>query len=146
MKASVIICTYNRAACLAAVLESLSRLVVPVDFDWEVLIVDNNSADSTKTVCEPFVHQHPGRFRYMFESQQGKSFALNTGVREARGRLIAFTDDDVTVHPDWLTHIVDTMEKFSCAGVGGRIVPIWTVPKPDWLETEGPNRLMNAVV
>lgn len=146
MQASIIICTYNRAGRLAAVLESLSRLVVPVGFDWEVLIVDNNSADSTKTVCESFVSQDPGRFRYVFESRQGKSFALNTGVREARGQVIAFTDDDVTVHPDWLMHLMHTMERFSCAGVGGRVVPVWTVPKPDWLETEGPHKLMNAVV
>jgi glucosyl-dolichyl phosphate glucuronosyltransferase len=146
MKISVIIATYNRSDMLAIALESLVQLTVSPDFEWEVLIVDNNSKDSTKAVANSFVTKQPRRFRYIFEPQQGKSFALNTGVREARGELIAFTDDDVTVHPDWLMQLVDTMSRFDCAGVGGRIVPVWTVPRPDWLETEGPNKLMSAVV
>ena len=146
MNASIIVCTYNRAEWLPEALESLRQLAVPADFEWEVLVVDNKSTDSTKEVCESFARKYPGRFRYIFEGRQGKSFALNTGIREAKGEMLAFTDDDVTVHADWLTELAATFEKFGCAGVGGKIVPVWTVPKPDWLEMEGPHKLMNAVV
>jgi len=146
MKASIIVCTYNRAELLAKALESLSQLAAPSNFEWEVLIVDNRSTDSTRTVSESFAGKYPGRFRYFFEGRQGKSFALNTGVNKAQGELLVFTDDDVTVHPDWLTELLATTEKFGCVGVGGKIVPVWDIPKPNWLEMEGPYRLMNAVV
>lgn len=146
MKISVIIATYNRSDMLAVALQSLTQMTVPPDFDLEILIVNNNSTDSTQAVAESFVARHPVRFRYIFEPQQGKSFALNTGVAAARGDILAFTDDDITVHPNWVVELCRTIEAFRCAGVGGKIVPVWNVPKPDWLEMEGPHRLMNAVV
>jgi glycosyltransferase involved in cell wall biosynthesis len=146
MKASVIIATYNRADMLAVALESLAQMTIPPSLGWEVLIVDNNSRDSTQAVCESFVQKYRESFRYIFEARQGKSFALNTGVACARGDILAFTDDDVTVHPNWIVELLKTMERFHCAGVGGKIVPVWSTPKPDWLEIEGPRRLMNAVV
>jgi hypothetical protein len=49
---------------------------------------------------------------------------------------VAFTDDDVSLVPDWLAIISRTFEEFSCMGVAGRIVPTWSHPKPDWLEME----------
>jgi len=146
MKASVIVCTYNRADLLAEALESLARMTLPADTDWEILVVDNNSNDATKNVCELFSARYHGRFRYIFEKRQGKSFALNTGVAQAKGELLAFTDDDITAHPQWLSELIAAFDRFGCAGIGGRIVPVWNIPKPYWLEMEGPNRLMNAVV
>jgi glucosyl-dolichyl phosphate glucuronosyltransferase len=146
MKISVIIATYNRSDMLAVALESLIRMTVRAGVEWQVLIVDNNSKDSTKAVAESFVAKYPERARYIFEAQQGKSFALNTGIAAARGDILAFTDDDVTVHPDWIIEMCSTFETFHCAGVGGKIVPVWNIPKPDWLEMDGPYKLMNAVV
>jgi GT2 family glycosyltransferase len=146
MKASIILCTYNRAKLLEVALESLLQLAVLRELEWEVLVVDNNSSDSTKDVTKSFSDKDPQRFRYIFEGRQGKSFALNRGVKEAKGEIVVFTDDDVTVDSHWLSRLLDTIETFSCAGVGGRIVPVWNIPKPDWLEMDGPYRLMNAVV
>ena len=68
-----------------------------------MLVVDNNSSDQTREVVEEFADRYPGRFRYLFEPQPGKSYALNSGIREARGTVLAFIDDDVTVEPSWLT-------------------------------------------
>jgi glycosyltransferase involved in cell wall biosynthesis len=146
MKISVIIATYNRSDMLAVALQSLTQMTVPPDLDFEILIVNNNSRDSTQAVADSFVRRNPACFRYIFEPRQGKSFALNTGVAAARGGILAFTDDDITVHPDWAVELCRTIETFRCAGVGGKIVPVWNVPKPDWLEMEGPHKLMNAVV
>ena len=146
MNASVLVCTYNRAEMLAASLRSLAQLSVPPEFAWEVLIVDNNSTDNTRGVAEAFAAEFPGRFRYVFESRQGKSFALNTAIREARGEILAFTDDDATVDQRWLAELIAAIEKFDCAGVGGKIVPVWDSTKPDWLVLDGPYKLMDAVV
>jgi GT2 family glycosyltransferase len=74
--------------------------------------------------------------RYLFEPEPGKSFALNTGVRAARGDLLAFTDDDVLVDRHWLTSLEKIFAQFDCIGVAGRVVPVWWEPKPEWLELE----------
>lgn len=137
-KASIIICTWNRAQSLDATLASLEASLVPPDIEWEVLVVDNNSTDDTWKVCESFVAKNPRRFRYLLEKQQGKSFALNSGIREVRGDILVFTDDDVTVHQEWISEIVAIFRAYDCAGVGGQVIPVWKCKQPAWLELDGP--------
>ena len=135
--------TYNRAASLRATLESLATLSSPDNLSWELLVVDNNSNDSTLQVVEQFADNSSFPVRYIFERRQGKSSALNAGVAQARGRIIAFTDDDVSLHPDWLSEIKSTFERFDCAAVAGRIIPVWDQPKPDWLDMRGQFAVVN---
>src|SRR5215471_7732195 len=104
MNITVILCTYNRCKSLAKALASTAALKLPDSIEWEVLVVDNNSRDQTCEVVREFITRYPGRFRYFFEPQPGKSYALNSGIREARGTVLAFIDDDVTVEPSWLTN------------------------------------------
>jgi GT2 family glycosyltransferase len=102
--------------------------------------VDNNSTDQTRAVVESFSVRRPDRFRYIFEGRQGKSNALNAGIQNARGEILALTDDDVTVHPDWVAQIWEAFQEFDCSGVGGRIVPVWSCPQPAWIDFDGPFR------
>jgi len=146
MRLSVIICTWNREASLRETLCSLQQSRFPVATTWEVLIVDNNSTDGTRAVCQQFVEQNPERYRYISEKRQGKSFALNAGVENAKGQILAFTDDDVQVHPDWLTETLRVFETHACVGVGGKIVAVWNSDKPHWLTDEGPYKFMPAIV
>src|SRR5271165_2674235 len=97
MKLSAVLCTYNRCRSLRRALESLSVSILPESIEWEVLVVDNNSSDQTEAVVEDFSRRYPGRFRYLFEPRQGKSYALNAAILAARGDVLAFTDDDVAV-------------------------------------------------
>jgi glucosyl-dolichyl phosphate glucuronosyltransferase len=137
MKITVVLCTYNRCQCLTNTLESVSSLEPPGANEWEVLVVDNNSSDHTREVVGNFCRSHPGRFRYLFEAQQGKSYALNTGIREARGDIVAFIDDDVAAEPTWLKNLTGAMCDEKWAGAGGRILPEWTSPPPRWLPRDG---------
>jgi glycosyltransferase involved in cell wall biosynthesis len=146
MRLSVIICTWNRAELLDHTLNSLAKSALPNDTEWELIIVDNNSTDETAAVCQEFLRQNPQRYRYMVEKRQGKSFALNTGIDNARGRILSFTDDDVIVDPAWLAETVQMFESSPCIAVGGRIVPLWNSKKPAWLTTEGPYKLLPAIV
>jgi len=137
MKITAILCTYNRCQKLAKVLESLAASVVPESDEWEILVVDNNSPDQTRSVVEEFVRRFPGHFRYVFEAQQGKSYALNTGIGEAHGDVLEFVDDDVTVEPNWLYNLASDLRSGEWAGSGGRIlVPPGFIPPP-WLALEG---------
>lgn len=138
---SVIICTYNRCQMLRATLENLAESIVPDSFDWKVIVVDNNSTDDTRKIVEAISSKHIGRFQYVFEPAPGKSYALNTGIRVARGEILAFVDDDVTVEPTWLRNLTASFSTNGWAGVGGRTLTATTIKTPDWLALEGPHSL-----
>jgi glucosyl-dolichyl phosphate glucuronosyltransferase len=133
MNITVILCTHNRCQSLAKALASAAALRVPESVKWEVLVVDNSSSDQTRQVVREFASQYPGRFRYLFEPQPGKSYALNSAIREARGTVLAFIDDDVTVEPTWLTNLTATLCSGEWAGAGGRILPDKSFSPPRWL-------------
>ena len=133
MKITVIVCTYNRCRTLEKALSSVAASALPESIEWEVLVVDNNSRDQPRDVVEDFCTRSPGRFRYLFEPHQGKSYALNTGIREARGDVLAFMDDDVTVESTWLQNLTAALCSREWAGAGGRILPQWPCAPPSWL-------------
>ena len=137
MKFSVVIATYNRAADLRETLASLARLS-PRD-SWEVIVVDNNSTDATRQVVETSATHFPVELRYLFEPRQGRSPALNAGIGNARGSIIATTDDDVRVPADWLDRGADALAASGGDYVGGRVLPIWGGSRPTWL-SNGPGK------
>ena len=133
MDITVILCTHNRNESLAKALASVAIQELPQNVEWEILVVDNNSKDQTAKVVEKFASQYPGRFRYLFEPQPGKSFALNEGIEAAQGSILAFVDDDVAVEPTWLANLTTKLRTEDWVGAGGRIVSDWNSPIPRWL-------------
>jgi glycosyltransferase involved in cell wall biosynthesis len=131
MKFSIIIPTYNRADELRETIQSIGKLNVVGD--WELLVVDNKSTDQTRVVVEAESASFPAQLRYLFEPEQGRYAALNTGIRAAKGSIIATTDDDARVEPDWLTRAAAGLDALGCDYVGGKVLPIWKGPRPEWL-------------
>jgi glucosyl-dolichyl phosphate glucuronosyltransferase len=131
MKFSIIIATYNRAADLTETLNSLAQL--EVGDEWEVIIVDNNSTDNTRNVVTEAAMVFPVPLRYLYESEQGRSAALNTGIKAALGEIIATTDDDVRVSPDWLRNAEVALQRLECDYLGGKALPIWGGVRPKWI-------------
>jgi glycosyltransferase involved in cell wall biosynthesis len=126
---------------LSKALQSIAASEMPTSAAWEVLVVDNNSRDQTREVVDNLGRRDPGRFRYLFESKPGKSHALNAGIREAHGDILAFIDDDVTVEKNWLHNLTAALDGNAWAGAGGRILPQKTFSPPPWLPLEGPNNM-----
>jgi glycosyltransferase involved in cell wall biosynthesis len=145
MDISIILCTYNRSQSLITVLENIQRLNGFPQITWETLVVDNNSTDETNAVVTRFVNNGRGNVRYIFEGRQGKSYALNTGIEAARGDILAFTDDDVIIDPNWLLNIKKTFGQYDCAGIGGKIIPVLPEKKPSWLRTDTLHPFMSAL-
>ena len=136
MKLSIIIASYNRAESLGHFLDQISDQVVPSTVDWECLIVDNNSTDQTHEVISRFAGQNPRRFRYLLEARQGKSAALNRGIRESAGDLLVFTDDDCIPRSDWLASIAHEFgDHPSLAAIGGRVELYNQLDKPVSIRT-----------
>ena len=130
MKLSIIIASYNRAESMLKFLQELSRQVVPEGVDWEVIVVDNNSTDGTKSMIAPLVEANPRRYKYLQESRQGKSIALNTGLLGATGEILVFTDDDCIPDSKWLATIAREFDADPVLGVLGGRVELFD--KQDW--------------
>ena len=133
LRASVLVCTYNRADLLREMLESLRTVQSPRA--WDVVVVDNNSSDHTRAVVENFARVFPVPLTYVFEARQGKSYALNTGIQVSGADIIVFTDDDVRVGPGWLDAACSTLdEQMHVDYTGGPVRPIWGGTPPVWLD------------
>lgn len=131
MEFSIIIPTYNRADELRETIRSLAKLQVAGG--WELLVVDNNSPDHTRAVVDAEIASFPAPLRYLFEPEQGRYAALNTGIRAAQGKIIATTDDDARVEPEWLTRAAAGLDALGCDYVGGKVLPLWKGERPAWL-------------
>jgi glycosyltransferase involved in cell wall biosynthesis len=135
MKFSIVIATYNRGQDLRETMRSLATLS-PAE-NWEVIVVDNNSKDDTARVVAEAADTFPVALHYLFEQEQGRCAALNTGIRAAKGEIIVTTDDDVRVQPDWLDRAADSLSKLNCDYVGGKVIPMWQGNRPEWLPNRG---------
>ena len=144
--ATVIICTHNRADRLAFVLADLAMMEVSAGTSWEIVVVDNCSSDHTKAVIDSARAASVVPMLYHYEERKGKSHALNSALELAQGKYLFFTDDDVRIDPGWLQAGLDVFSRYGCVGIGGRTVPVWECPVPNWYAVEGPYRLMGAIV
>ncbi|WP_439506471.1 glycosyltransferase [Sediminibacterium sp.] len=134
LEISIVICTYNRARYLPAALESLYDQQLSKEV-YEVIVVNNNSSDNTAIVCKEFIANHQdAQFIYLNESNQGASFARNTGAAIAKAPLLCFMDDDAIAHPNYLLLIIDFFKHYPDAGgLGGRIIPKYIPSEPEWM-------------
>ncbi|MBO4469989.1 MAG: glycosyltransferase family 2 protein [Bacteroidales bacterium] len=130
---SVIICTYNRERYIAQALERVSKTEFA---DYEILVVNNNSTDSSEAKIQAFMEANPAvPVRYFVETKQGLSNARNRGMAEARGDVFVFLDDDSLVQGDYLRTLDEYLTMNPQADAfGGRIEPLFDeCPRPKWL-------------
>lgn len=124
MDFTVAICTYNGATRIPAVLDCLQRQIVE-GIRWEVLVVDNNSSDETKAIAMDYARRwrEDCELRYVFEGQQGTSFARLKAVNVAQSQdLIGFLDDDNLPAENWVTEAYRFGQQHPQAGAYGGII------------------------
>lgn len=114
---SLVICTRNRTASLARLLNSVEQLIYP---DFEVLVIDNAPTDNSTAELLAVSFPH---FRYILEPRPGLDHARNRGILEGRGEIIAFTDDDTVVDPYWLRALAASFETGDIMAVTGLVLP-----------------------
>jgi glycosyltransferase involved in cell wall biosynthesis len=129
---SVAVCTRDRANMLARCLTAMAGMAVPPGVAWEIVVVDNGSGDDTRSVAAAFRDRLP--IRAVSEAEPGLSRARNRAIDSARGRYIAWTDDDALVDRDWLAaYAAATVRWPEAALFGGPIVPELEGTPPAWL-------------
>jgi glycosyltransferase involved in cell wall biosynthesis len=115
--ASVIIPVYNAEATIGECIRSLLSLEYPKD-RLELIVVDNASTDRTRMILEGFGNQ----IRILSQVKRGAAAARNTGIRQASGACIAFTDADCKVEPGWLRHLLPPLGDPAVGITGGEIL------------------------
>ena len=132
---SVIICTYNRERYIYNVLQSIAEGNLSKE-SYEIVLVDNNSSDNTKGECDRFMADYPEiRLHYCIEPNQGLSYARNCGIRESKGDVLAYVDDDALVNKEYLSTYADFFERNPQAvAAGGPILPEYDgCDEPEWM-------------
>jgi len=100
MDISVIICTWNNCQRLAITLDSFCGCRIPASATWELIVVANHCTDRTEETVAGMMNRLP--LVYVEEPMQGLSRAKNTGLGNASGNLVIFTDDDVYPESGWI--------------------------------------------
>lgn len=114
---SVIICTREHPDQLLRQLNSVVELDHP---EYEIIVVDNAPrTEGTRKVCEQFA----GKVRYIVEPHKGLDYARNAGWRAARHPIVAYTDDDACVDPQWLSALAQNYADPRVACVTGITFP-----------------------
>ncbi|MEQ1759845.1 MAG: glycosyltransferase [Vicinamibacterales bacterium] len=114
-KVTVVVCAYNAASTVDECLRSLVALDYP---DYEVLVINDGSRDDTGEIAR----RYP--VRLIEVPNGGLSAARNLGLANATGDVVAYTDADVRVEPDWLQYLVQPVVTGGFAGSGGpNVVP-----------------------
>jgi L-malate glycosyltransferase len=128
---TVLFSTLNGAHTLPRMLDTLQRLESPTG-GWKVIAVDNGSDDNSLQILKERAVQLP--VTALSEPRRGKNIALNAGLAHVEGEIVALTDDDVILPPDWLIAIESVAaQQVGYDIFGGAIYPVWEQPPPDWV-------------
>ena len=118
---------------LAKLFHSLKDLRVPNQVELSILIVDNDFAQSARSIVEKFQTQSNSPIKYLVEPIQNIALARNMAIKNAKGDYIAFVDDDETVSPQWIEELYKNMLNHNTDGVFGAVFEKYIFDPPIWL-------------
>lgn len=134
---TVCICTFKRPLALAELLLSLKNQFTGGRFNYNIVVVDNDSRGSAKKVVNKFIVNHELDIVYTVEEKQNIALARNKSVLNSKGNFIAFIDDDELPTPKWLYDLFLAINKYSADGILGPVCPKYQVNPPKWVTRGG---------
>jgi succinoglycan biosynthesis protein ExoM len=133
MHLSVCICTYRRPAFLARLLAALASQETGGLFNYSVVVVDNDRAESARAAVVPLAETYPVPLIYAVEPEQSIARARNRAVTSAHGDFLAFIDDDELPIRCWLLELFKTCITHRADGVLGPVKPHFDSEPPVWI-------------
>lgn len=129
---TVIIPTRNRAELLRNTIESITAQIYPSS-KFEVIIVNNASTDHTVGVVDSFLTRF-SHIRCVYEPELGLHAGRHRGLKEAKGDVLVYVDDDIIATPSWLSAIAENFIDSKVVMVGGNNFPDFQGEVPAWLQ------------
>lgn len=123
MDISVIIPAYNEERRISATLEKVHSYLEYRGLSFEIIVVDDGSKDNTKKVVEEFNREHPEVKLIRYETNRGKGYAVKTGVLSAQGKLILFSDADLSTPIEELEKLEQALAQGYDVAIGSRGLP-----------------------
>jgi len=119
MTVTVLICTYNRHRLLAGALRSV---IEKTEEKPEQVVVVNGGDERADKVVESYMGRHGVDVCLVNTLNRNLATSRNIGLRQCRGEIVAMTDDDAEVSPDWIARIREAHARYARAGaIGGRV-------------------------
>ena len=133
---SVIVCCHNSGNRLKPTLEHLFRQSTESDLMWEIIVVDNNSTDSTPDIAKNLYERSGSKipFQMVQESKPGLSHARNRGFESAKFNIALMVDDDNSICPTYVDSVHKRFTDSTIGMVGGKGIPVLEEKAPSWLE------------
>lgn len=129
---TVAVCAHQAAQRLPACLKAIAAQEVPAELRWEVVVIDNASTDDTAAVAEEYADRIAAPLRVLREERPGVMWARRRAAAEARGKLIAWVDDDNLIARDFVAQVAAFFNSHPrCAVAGGRAFAAFEDPKTE---------------
>ncbi len=137
---SVIVPVYNVEKYFSECLESIKKQTFR---DFELILVDDGSTDSSGTLCDSFAAEHEYA-KVLHQENMGLSEARNQGVKISSGDYVTFIDSDDLVVPNYLEYLYNLVQKYGTEVSVGCARLFWNDECPSTPEPEGSDRLLTA--
>lgn len=135
---SIVICCYNSSKLLPETIRYISNLRIPSGYSCELIIVDNNSDDSTSVTAEEIIKKHIRNnisYKILYQPVQGLSAARKMGIDNSEYEFILFCDDDNWLSENYIEILTNVMESNCNIGVlGGESTAVSDVNFPEWFQ------------
>jgi glycosyltransferase involved in cell wall biosynthesis len=136
---TIAVCSYNRSNLLVTAIESLINQF-DNNYQFELLIIDNNSSDDTNAIVEKYKTSFPF-IKYFKELKPGISNARNRAIEEAQGEYIGFIDDDAKASKNYIQKAFAIINNYKPDIFGGKILPYYLTAKPNWFKDDYETRI-----
>jgi glycosyltransferase involved in cell wall biosynthesis len=140
-KVSVVIPTLNRADKLEKTIDLIERQTVSTA-DYEVLVIDNNSKDRTAEILAGKAAVYPN-LRVFSQPKRGAAATRNVGIRQAKGDIVLFIDDDIHAEPNLIEAHIEYHRENPASAIVGHVVSPWDNATDPFLRYLRDHRIFN---
>ena len=137
MHIAICISTYKRPILLQKLLCSLANQRTDAGFSYSIVVADNDAMESAREIIAEIAANYPVPLSYCTEPRRNIAHVRNMSLKQSRGELIAFIDDDEFAEDDWLNQLHHTLITHDCAGVLGPVRPLYPPGTPEWIQRGG---------
>lgn len=120
---SIVIPAYNKESVIEKTLTKVTEFLSVQDYEWEVIVVDDASTDSTMTEIKQFIAQHPDMMVKLLvnERNRQKGATVKRGILDAKGKYVVFIDADYAYPINQVDNFLNHLENGACIVVGNRV-------------------------